>query len=92
MDVSNRDSINFDTDKPIREFRVKRVSRFIVTDWASYNSGASVQTIAERDNVHQANAIAIAFGAQHPGSLVNGMDPDVVADFEAGRVAPLAAS
>lgn len=64
-------------DLTSREFRVKSVRRFIVTDWEDYRNGrdgAGVREIAICDKVEQANEIAEAFGRVYPGSLVNPMD------------------
>lgn len=62
----------------VREFRVRRMDRYQVTDWESFNGAngkKGVRVVAENLTLAQANEIAAALGAAHPGSLVNGMDP-----------------
>lgn len=62
----------------MKEFRVKRVDRWIVTEWEDYRGG-NVRQLAEVPNVAMANEIAEAFGLADPEALVNlGHDaPDV---------------
>lgn len=61
----------------MREFRVKKVVRYIVTDWADYrDGGAGVREIAEAPNVKLANEVAETFGRAFPDAMVNLMTPE----------------
>lgn len=76
MPYSNRDEIDL-TAPVVREFRVKCVRRYIVTDWDDYRGGGRVRELGEYPNTQAANMVAKAFGTVYPGSLVNCMDePD----------------
>jgi hypothetical protein len=59
----------------MREFRVKSVTRYIVTDWEDYRGGGSVREIGEASNAQTANEIAATFGRCFPDALVNFMFP-----------------
>jgi len=74
MAYSNRDEI--DLSAPVvKEFRVKCVRRYIVTEWHDYRDGrAGVRALGEFENATQATEVAKMFGLANPGSLVNGMD------------------
>lgn len=72
MTNSNRDEIDL-TAPVVREFRVKCVRRYVVTDWSDYRGG-EVRELCEATNLSAANEIAATFGRAYPGSLVNGMD------------------
>lgn len=76
MAYSNRDEIDLTGD--VKEFRVKRIDRYVVTEWHSYRDGrAGVRTLGEFENATQATEVAKMFGLANPGALVNGMDePD----------------
>lgn len=67
------------SEKITREFRVKSVRRYIVTDWEDRRGentcSQTVKEIAECANVEVANDIALTYGRVHPGSLVSTMDP-----------------
>lgn len=81
---------DWNPEKTLREFRVKSVRRFIVTDWKDYRDGSQgVRTIAECESVGQANEIAETFGARYPGSLVNPMDPEMIEAWDNAPPQPL---
>lgn len=74
MAYSNRDDIDL-AAPVVKEFRVKRVDRYILTEWHDYRDGrAGVRTLGEFDNATQATEVAKMFGLANPGALVNGMD------------------
>lgn len=81
---------------PRLEFRVRKVTRYIVTGYSRYDGdpddahiqpGRGNWTICEASNLDYANEIAETYGAQNPGCLVCTMahEPEYAAEFKLTR-------
>lgn len=69
---------NWNPEQTTREFRVKPLRLYVVTDWKDYRDGTKgVVEVCGPSTREQANALAEALGELHPGALVNPIGPPV---------------
>ncbi len=69
---------SWNPEKTLREFRVKPLRLYVVTDWTDYRDGSKgVVEVCGPSTREQANTLCEALGQLYPGSLVNPIGPPV---------------